>query len=149
MDSLNYQKIFRVLLVIGFLIIFLMPHLFFELLLELLDLLFEWLYELGDILFEWVEMTLDTVVEMIFETDLHDTQIIVFYILMSIIGFAAYRLSLLIPGILGRIRKKLLAYYLYRKTAFTVYWHGLSLLNKIKSIAITCLICFLYIFISF
>ncbi|MDD2724789.1 MAG: hypothetical protein PHH59_12305 [Methylovulum sp.] len=149
MDSLNYQKIFRGLLAIGILIIILLPHLVFELLTELFHLLFEWLYELGDILFEWVEITLDTVIEMIFETDLHDTQIIVFYILMSILGFGIYRLCLLIPGVYRRIHNKLLAFYLYHKTGLTVYWHGLSLLNKIKLIAMVLSISYLYIFFSF
>ncbi len=135
MNSLNYQKIFRGLTAIGILIIILMPHLLFELTVEFLHLLLEWLIELGDIVFEWVELSLDTLIELLFETDLHDTQIIVFYIIMSVIGFFVYRLSLLIPGIYRRTLNKLIAFYLNRKTQLILYWRNLTLPNKIKLIA--------------
>lgn len=149
MNSLDYRKIFRGLATIGILIIFLLPHLVFELVTEAGHVVLELIVELGHIVFEWVEISLDTVIELLFETELHDTQIIVFYIIMAVVCFALYRLALLIPRWLRRLYNRLVAYYFGQKNRLSLYWQSLSLLNKIKLIAITVSISYLYLFFSF
>lgn len=43
-------------------------------------------------LFELIEVTLDDIVEHLFHTDRHTTQIIVFYLIWAIVLYSAYRL---------------------------------------------------------
>lgn len=43
-------------------------------------------------LFEFIEVTLDDIVEHLFHTDRHTTQIIVFYLIWAIVLYSAYRL---------------------------------------------------------
>ncbi len=149
MNSLNYQKIFRGLAALGILIILLLPHLVFELIAEGLHILLELIVELGHIIFEWVEISLDTVIELLFETELHDTQIIVFYIIMSAVCFALYRLCLRIPRFLRLCYTQLTAFFLRQKNRLTLHWQSLTLINKIKLVTITVIISFLYISLSF
>jgi hypothetical protein len=151
MNSLDYRKIFRGLATIGILIIFLLPHLVFELVTEAGHVVLELIVELGHIVFEWVEISLDTVIELLFETELHDTQIIVFYIIMAVVCFALYRLALLIPRWLRRLYNRLVAYYFGQKNRLSLYWQSLSLLNKIKmaAIGIGVSVGYLYVFFSF
>lgn len=143
MNSLNYQQILKGLAFLGIVIAITMPHLVFELIhmvfelvVELLHMAFELIVEGGHLLFEYVEISLDTVVELLFETDLHNTQIIVFYIIMSIIGFFIFRLSLRIPAFYRRQRDKLTAYVLWRKNRITLYWNAMGLRKKLQLLAI-------------
>lgn len=50
------------------------------------------LFELFNALFEFVEGTLDEIVEHLFHTDLHTTQIIVFYLIWAAALYPAYRI---------------------------------------------------------
>jgi len=43
-------------------------------------------------LFEWTEATLDFIIEVIFDTTVHNTQIVVFYILIAAMIYGLYRL---------------------------------------------------------
>ncbi|PPD46291.1 MAG: hypothetical protein CTY16_09390 [Methylobacter sp.] len=149
MNSLNYQKIFRGLTAIGILIVILLPHMVIELTIELLHMIWELTVEAGHIIFEWVEISLDTVIELMFETDLHNTQIIVFYIIMTAIGFGVYRLSLFVPGIFRRIRDKSVAFYLGQKNYLSLYWKSLTLTHKLKWGALAIGLGYWYLFIFF
>lgn len=149
MNSLNYEKIFRGLTAIGILILVLLPHVVIGLVVEILHLLLEWIIEFGHIVFEWVEIALDTVIELMFETELHDTQIIVFYIIMGGIGFALYRMSLFIPGKLRRFRDKVIAYCLGQKNRLSLHWQSLTVAHKAKWIAIMIAVGYWYVFLSF
>ena len=50
------------------------------------------LFELLHALFELIEVTLDEMVEHLFHTDRHATQIIVFYLMWAMVLYPAYRL---------------------------------------------------------
>ena len=54
--------------------------------------IFHLLLEISHVLFEWSEEALDFIIEAVFDTSLHSTQIIVFYILMSVILYGSFRL---------------------------------------------------------
>lgn len=54
------------------------------------DVIFGYLFEFFHIIFEIIEMALDRLVEETLHTELHETQLIVFYILLVIGGFTIY-----------------------------------------------------------
>jgi hypothetical protein len=73
MSSSTYRKTVYISYLIGICLVIAMP-----------DMVFGTLLELGHILFEFIEEMLDKFVEHIFHTDLHQTQVIVFYLMLSI-----------------------------------------------------------------
>lgn len=50
------------------------------------------MFHIADISFEWIESTLDTLVEHLLHTDIRQTQIIVFYLLVGIAALPFYYL---------------------------------------------------------
>ena len=89
MISPTYRKIIQYgLALIGIVIIMTMPDVVMGFLFELVHFFFELLF----IIFEWVESTLDKVVEHLFDTELHETQTIVFYLMVGIVLLPLYYL---------------------------------------------------------
>lgn len=119
------HKILHSLAVLGIFIVIIDPH-----------SVFESLFELFHLLFEGIESTLDTIIELLFETGSHKTQIIVFYIMFSIAAYACYRLWQSLPYFWQRIRDYINNVYLDYKTTLTIYWLELSALGKIKLVII-------------
>lgn len=76
-----------------FLIAVIVPDVLIDLTLSLLHLLFEILH----LTFEFIESALDQMVEHLFHTDTHETQLIVFYILCSVAVYFLYRLARAVP----------------------------------------------------
>ncbi len=148
MNSLTYRRIVKGLTAIGIFIIIIMPGEILELLIELFHILWELFVEFLDISFEWVESMLDQVVEHIFETGLHDTQIIVFYILVSIGFLIGYRLYRITPKIYHRLQENIIASWTWHKTRTRLYWQNLTLINKIKFVAMSLGIVYVLIFFS-
>jgi hypothetical protein len=132
MISPTYRKILYGLALIGIVIIMIMPDVVIGLLFELIHLFFELLF----ILFEWIESTLDKLVEHLFHTELHQTQIIVFYLIVGIAVFPLYYLWRMLVRQFFRLKKTLLAAWTLYKTRATLYWQDLSLIDKSKLIAI-------------
>ena len=69
------------------------------------DTVFELLLELIHISFEVLEHSLDKLIEHLFHTDLHDTQIIVFYLMWVMAGYPLYRLYKLLRTLPRRYRE--------------------------------------------
>ena len=140
MISPTYRKILYGLALIGIIIMIIMLDEVIGLLFESVHFFFELLYEVADISFEWIETALDTLVEHLFHTDLHQTQIIVFYIIIGIIAYPIYYLWRKLRRLFFRLKETLHAVYaewkLY-KTHATLYWLDLSLIDKIKLLVIT------------
>ena len=132
MISPTYRKILYGLALIGIVIIMIMPDVIIGLLFELGHFFFELLF----ISFEWIESTLDTVVEHLFHTDLHQTQVIVFYLLAGMVLYVAYRLLRALPPLFYRLYNTMLIAWTQQKNHASVYWQELSLINKIKLIAV-------------
>jgi len=149
MNSLVYRRLVKGLAAIGIFIIIVMPGEVIGLLFELLHILWELFVELLDILFEGTESGLDHIVEHLFETDLHTTQVIVFYIMMSVAALIAYRLYLLLPKLYYRLRENLLAAWVWHKTRIRLYWQSLTLINKIKFVAMAIGMAYAVVFFSF
>ena len=140
MISPTYRKILYGLALIGIVIIITMPDVVMGLLFELVHFFFELLYEVADISFEWIETLLDKIVEHLFHTELHQTQIIVFYLIMGIALLPLYYLWRMLLRLFFRLKENLhaahAAWTLY-KTRVILYWQDLSLIDKIKLIVIT------------
>jgi len=132
-----YRKTLYGLALIGIIITITMPDVVIGLLIELVHIVFELLYELADVSFEWVETLLDNIVEHLFHTELHQTQTIVFYVLMGIIAYPIYYLWRMLLRFFFRLKETLLAAWTLYKTRATLYWQDLSLNGKIKLMVIT------------
>ncbi len=95
------------------------------------EIIFELLLELVHILFELIEITLDNLVEHLFHTSLHQTQVIVFYILWSIALLLLYRLKQVLPRYYRNVQTKMSALYVDLKLRFSHYCASLWLAHKI------------------
>jgi hypothetical protein len=121
------------LALIGLVVIMTMPDVIMGLLFELVHFFFELLF----IIFEWVESTLDKVIEHLFHTELHETQIIVFYLMVGIVLLPLYYLWRMLMRLFFRLKETLPATWALYKIRATLFWQDLSLTGKIKLIAIT------------
>jgi hypothetical protein len=130
------RKILYSLVLIGFVIMISMPDAVVGFLFELAHLLFEVVF----ISFEWLETLLDHIVEDLLHTELHETQTIVFYLLLSIVAYPLYYLSKILLRFFFRLKEVLQAAYsewpLYKARA-SFYWQNLSFIDKIKVLVIT------------
>ena len=99
-----------------------------------------WLYhsllELAHTLFELIEETLDILIEILFGTDLHETQIIVFYIMLAIAFWALYKLIRAVPCWYHNLAHYIANAYSEQKEAIISDWQLLTLSEKIKWIAL-------------
>ena len=133
MISTTYRNIIYGLALVGILIILTIPDVVMGLVLELVHFIFELLF----ICFEWLESILDNVVEHLLHTELHQTQTIVFYLLMGIIAIPLYYLWRLSARLFFRLKETLPAAWARYKTRATLYWQDSSLNDKIKVIVIS------------
>jgi hypothetical protein len=136
--SPSQHKILHSLIVLCIFISIVMPHMVFELLLEVFHLLFE-----------GIESSLDTIIELVFETGGHETQIIVFYIMFALMAYGGYRLWKAMPRYWQVIRNYVSVFYNDYKTALLIYWLELSLFGKIKFVTISFAISYLVFLLSF
>jgi hypothetical protein len=97
------------------------------------DVIVDLLLELADVLFESIESALDTLVEHIFHTDLHQTQVIVFYLLLFLAIGGLYCLWLVLLPFCRWCKENLLVLCLDQKTR----WNQLSSIQKIKLATVT------------
>jgi hypothetical protein len=133
MISTTYRNIIYGLALIGIIIILTIPDVVMELLFELVHFFFELLF----ICFEWLESILDNVVEHLLHTELHQTQTIVFYLLMGIIAIPLYYLWRMLLRLFFRLKVTLPAAWTHYKTRATLYWQNASLDDKIKVMVIS------------
>lgn len=130
MFSKEYRIILYSLILIGIAIMLIIPDVVMGLLFEVVHLFFELLY----ISFEWLESILDTIVEHLFHTELHETQIIVFYLIMAIVAVPLYYLWRIMLRAIVQLKQTSLkiqdALNLYRAQA-SLYWRNLPFYFKI------------------
>jgi hypothetical protein len=143
MTTLNYQKTVNASFLIGIATVITMPDVVFGLLLDLCHNLFE----VAHLLFEFVEATLDHIVEHTFHTGLQETQVIVFYLMLSMALGGLYYLWRVVPKVCQTLKANIISACIQRKTRLFVYWAEQSLMNKFKLIAmfnigLACLILF-------
>ncbi|MGZ8173745.1 MULTISPECIES: PilZ domain-containing protein [Methylobacter] len=112
------------------------PDAVFGLLFELVHFLFEHLLEIIHLTFEFIESNLDHLIEHLFHTDLHQTQVIVFYVIASSAVYGLYRLLRVLPSFYRRCKDNLLSACAHQKASWLYYWREQSLVNKLKLVVI-------------
>jgi hypothetical protein len=99
------------------------------------DTVFHLLLELIHASFELLEFSLDLLVEHIFETGRHETQIIVFYLMWFLAGCVLYRLYKQLRALLRRsleFKEYLVSDGGRLKKEISAYWRRLSATGKAK-----------------
>ena len=145
MDSSDKRKYLKIIGLTVLAIIVFFPDVVFDLTTSVLHFLFERLLELLHLLFEGLESILDHLIEGIFETDLHSTQTIVFYILLAIGIYLLYLLGRFILRLYNRCRQAWDGFWADHQINLFGYWRSLSLFEKVKMIAIPSFLVFLYV----
>lgn len=104
----------------------------YDMIFDLLSSLFHVLIIIAHYLFEFCESSLDSIVEHLFHTSRRATQIIVFYIMISISIALGLLILRKVPAWYQNIREKLIAYLNYKKMQAIDFWRQQTLLLKIK-----------------
>jgi hypothetical protein len=149
MTSQTNRTILYSLTLVGIAIILTIPDVIFDFTVDLVHTLFEFLLESMHTLFEGVELILDEVIEHTFHTDLQQTQLIVFYIMLLIGLGLSYGLLKLLIRLYRKCKNILASLWLEEKTLISLYWLKLSLINKVKLIAIIGGLAYLFFLVSF
>lgn len=129
------QKITYSLVLIGLAIIVTVPDVVFSFIMEIFHLLFE----LAFILFEWLESSLDHLVEHLLHTELHETQTIVFYLILTLFAYPIYYLWKKLNKLYGYLKGSAgycQTQWSYLKADTGFYWQGLPWLDRAKVFAI-------------
>lgn len=96
------------------------------------DTVFGLVFEILHALFEVTEEVFDLLIEHLFHTGTHETQIIVFYVLLSLICYGLYKLWQLSRRWYNAFKIA----WARRKSNALLYWRESSLTRKIKIVAI-------------
>ena len=135
----NIKKYLDLILIALLLLSLVFYDLTLALLTEIAHLFFELLFEL----FEWFELGIEEIIEHLFHTEHHASQIVTFYILLLIGGFAFYGLWRVLPRLFHRlmsvVKQVVLELWVRRKTEWELYWLTLTLPYKIL-MAVTALV---------
>jgi hypothetical protein len=150
----TYQKIIYGLVFLGIVVMVTIPDMVIELSTELFHLIFELIFEVADVTFESVETMLDNVIEHLFHTGLHDTQIIVYYVIVSVLAYPLYRLVRVLLRYLFRILTAIPIKYadyknqwLLLRQDISYYWQKLPFISKLKWVLITTSVLYLASFL--
>jgi hypothetical protein len=130
MTSLPYQKTANLTSVIGVAIVLIMPDSVFGLVVELSHLALEFTH----VVFELFESALDHLVEHTLHTEPRETQIIVFYIILTLALGGLYYVCRTTQRLLKTLKDKLLTAFLHHKSRLLLFWQE-SAANKFKLIA--------------
>lgn len=122
-----------------------MLHLLFGVIHHLIGLVFHSIF-LG---FEFLEMSLDHLIEHLFHTDLHATQIIVFYLLVSMALTLLYFIGKRIPTIFRTLINQQRLFWWRKKSSLLYYWEQQSFVDKVRILGISAVAILAYVFVAF
>ncbi len=116
----------------------------YDVTLELLGECMYFMFEVMHTVFEYVELGIEEAVELVFhildvgeiieylfESDRHGSQVVTFYILMAILWFGLSRLWKLMPRLYEFFKQLMLNAWVRRKTEFELYWLSLTMPHKV------------------
>ena len=146
MIATAYRKFVKGTILVAVITVIVAPGMVFSSLFELLHFLFELFLHILHLTFEFIESNLDHLIEHLFDTDLHQTQIIVFYIIVSFVVYGLYRLWRALPPFCRRCKENLLASWSRKKESLAIYWQEQSWLDKCKLavIGIAAITCYIF-----
>lgn len=126
-----------------------MPDLAWALLIGLLHHLWEIALHLAHLMFEYLELGLDHVVEHLFHTGTHETQVIVFYTIVALAALALYLLGRKLPGVAKRRYQAMLLFASRKKSSCLYFWDQQSGLDKLKIVGISASALTAYLYLAF
>jgi hypothetical protein len=113
------------------------------------DVIFGSVMEFLHLIFEIVEMGLDKVVEYIFETELQETQLIVFYMLLAIGGILIFLVWKVLVKMFGGVSQAVHKECSELKTELVTDWQGMSITNRVILVIVFLLVNYLASFLLF
>lgn len=132
MISISYKHTNKVLIALCLIVILTIPDILIELFVEGIHFVIEIIAEMTHLAFEGVESVLDHFIEHHFHTEMHETQVIVFYIIMSILAIPTYYIAKILPRIYFAMEKHISEMWLNNRNHAQLYWLGMSINDKIK-----------------
>ena len=144
MRSISYKNFINGLGIISIILMVTMPDVVIDLITHLVHQFFELVTELLFVCFESLESLLDKIVEDIFDTELRETQLIVFYVMLVSALFPLYLLWLSLVRFYNMLTKSIPIGWL----RFLSYWEDLSLYDKLKLsiLSLSCVYLTLFVF---
>jgi hypothetical protein len=121
----------------------------FSILVAMYDVIFHFLLESLHVIFEMVESSLDELIEHFFDTELHETQLIVFYIMLVIGGTLIYLVWKVLAQMFSGVSQGFNQEWSELKDAITTDWQGMSITNRAIVISLFLLINYLASFLLF
>jgi uncharacterized membrane protein (UPF0136 family) len=113
------------------------------------DVILASVLEFLHIILEVIEQGLDGLVEKLFETKLHETQMIVFYILLVIGGFFIYFVWKVFVQLFSGVSHNFSNDWLELRAAIATDWGNMSMTNRVIFIAAFLLVNYLAVFLLF
>jgi hypothetical protein len=120
-----------------------------SILLGFYDVIFHTLLEFIHTFLEVIEIGLDNIIEHTFETEMRETQIIVFYLMLIIGGTIIYLVWRLSVQVFSGVGENLKIDWLELKDAFIHDWQNMTLTNRVIFIALFLLANYLASFMLF
>ncbi len=127
MIATTYHKIITRQIIAGFL--FLAFLLMYD---TVLDILLSGLY----VIYEIIEFSAEELVEYLFHTDHHQSEIIVIYVFFFIFLYALYRFLRALPRLSRRFKRRISLRWARKKTRIYRYWHAFSSFQKVKLLSL-------------
>lgn len=84
------------------------------------------------VLYELIEIASEELVEYLFRTNHHQTEIIVIYVFFFIGLYALYRFAQASPRLTRRTKRRITARWIKKKSRISRYWHTFSSFQKFK-----------------
>ena len=146
---MTHKKIKYSLLFVGATILMIAPDMIANMLMTIVHFTFALILHLAEVTFEGLESLLDRIVEYFFDTEVHETQTIVFYLMILIALFPLYFLCRVLPGFFIWLKEILITTWARHKSNVIIYWEDLSSHDKIKMTILAILAAYLILFLFF
>ena len=146
---MTHKKIKYSLLIVGTIILLIAPDMIANMLMTIVHFTFALILHLAEVTFEGLESLLDRIVEYFFDTEVHETQTIVFYLMILIALFPLYFLCRVLPGFFIWLKEILITTWARHKSNVIIYWEDLSSHDKIKLTILAILAAYLILFLFF
>ena len=146
---MTHKKIKYSLLIVGTIILLIAPDMIANMLMTIVHFTFALILHLAEVTFEGLESLIDRIVEYFFDTKVHETQTIVFYLMILIALFPLYFLCRVLPGFFIWLKEILITTWARHKSNVIIYWEDLSSHDKIKMTILAILAAYLILFLFF
>ncbi len=113
------------------------------------DVIFGTLFEFCHLVMEVIEMGLDRLVEHVFHTEERETELIVFYILLTILGFFIYFIWKLLVALCANLKQNVSQDWFELKDAISTDWEAMPITQKIIWVSAFLLVNYLGSFLLF